>query len=151
MCGTCCMHLGDYIAIERQIGPYTFEACSVSTGTPFIAHVDDDKQSLYDYREWTAGNPSACPFLRPKCDGHIVCTIHMTSPPQCKSYRCVVMQVFSQGGEKIGKVTGTLALMTDDLNLRGIWEEGEREAYKTSTNPEMWMEQYLNKRGYSVI
>ncbi len=37
------MHMGDYIVIEHQIGPFEFACESVSTGTPFIARIDDDK------------------------------------------------------------------------------------------------------------
>ena len=41
------MYMGDYIAIEHQIGPFEFACESVSTGTPFIARVDEDKRDIF--------------------------------------------------------------------------------------------------------
>ena len=39
--------MGDYIVIEHQIGPFEFACESVSTGTPFIARIDDDKHQIF--------------------------------------------------------------------------------------------------------
>jgi Fe-S-cluster containining protein len=148
-CGKCCMYLGDYIVIERQIGTYTFECESVSTGTPFVAEVDEDKRHLFADTTFPDQNPSACRFLRP--DGDLIrCTIHRDSPAQCKFYRCVVMRVFDGSGNNLGYVTGTLALHSDDPQLRNVWEEAERQRPKPDGDAEVWLAEFLQAKGYRV-
>jgi Fe-S-cluster containining protein len=143
------MYLGDYIVIERKTGPFTFECESVSTGTPFTAEVDADKRELFSDFSFPEKHPSACRFLRP--DGQMVrCTIHRDSPPQCKFYRCVVMQVSDPSGNALGSVTGTLALHSADPGLREVWEEAERLRPKDDETAERWLCQFLKERGYRI-
>ncbi|GAB6286700.1 MAG: hypothetical protein STSR0009_29030 [Methanoregula sp.] len=148
-CGTCCMYMGDYIAIERQLSQFEFECVSVSTGTPFLARVDDDKREIFLDRTWSDRHPSACRFLRP--DGMLIrCTIHETSPPQCKFYRCVVMRIYDPTGAQVGIVTGTLALHSDNRELRQCWEEAERMIRDTSADTEVQFARALEAKGYRV-
>ena len=148
-CGSCCMYLGDYITIEQQVGPFEFECLSVSTGTPFVARVDDDKRELFLETTWIEQHPRACRFLRPSGD-RIVCTVHETSAPQCKFYRCVVFHVSLPDGSRIGTVTGTLNLHTDDQSLRGVWEKGNRVIRWDSPDTEDQVAAYLRDQGYVV-
>jgi len=143
------MHMGDYIAIERQLGPFDFECESVSTGTPFLARVDDDKRGIFLGHAWLDEHPTACRFLRPSGE-HILCTIHGTSPAQCKFYRCVVMRIFDPSGFVVGKVTGTLALHSDSQDLRGIWEAALREIPEWSGDIEARVQKVLESHGYRV-
>lgn len=148
-CGTCCMYLGDYIVIERQIGPFIFACESVSTGTPFTAEVDDDKREIFLDTSFPDRNPHACRFLRP--DGSLLrCTIHRDSPAQCKFYRCVAMRVFDSGGKPLGYVTGTLALHADDMALRSVWDEVELKRPKSDVDAEPWIATFLVGKGYRV-
>src|SRR5512138_2791105 len=148
-CGTCCMFLGDYIVIERQTGPFSFECESVSTGTPFRAEVDEDKRSIFSDRSFPEQHPSACRFLRP--DGSLLrCTIHRDSPPQCKFYRCVVMRVSDTGGRLLGTVRGTLDLHSDDPGLRANWEEVLMKRPKNDADAEPWIAAFLQEKGYRV-
>ena len=149
MCGTCCMYLGDYIAVERQAGPFEFECESVSTGTPFLARVDDDKREIFKDTSWLNEHPTACRFLRP-CGEQVLCTIHGTSPAQCKFYRCVVMRIFDIRGVLIGKVTGTLALHSENRELREIWETALREIPEWSGDTEERLQKVLESHGYRV-
>jgi len=149
MCGSCCMHMGECIAINRQVDPFTFECESVSTGSPFLAVVDEDKRDLFLDTTWIAGYPTACRFLRPRGE-HILCTIHGTSPAQCKFYRCVVMKVFDPDGTPVGEVTGTLALHSDDLELQGIWEAALRAIPESSGDTEAQLQRVLESHGYRV-
>ena len=143
------MYLGDYIVIEQQLGPFTFAAESVSTGTPFIAEIDEDKQHLFIDHTFPDQHPAACRFLRP--DGNLLsCTIHRDSPAQCKFYRCVVMRVMDPQGVLLGTVTGTMGLHTDDPQLRAIWEEIERKRPKADTDAESWIAAFLTENGYRV-
>ncbi|MGD1004780.1 MAG: hypothetical protein ABR887_05100 [Methanoregulaceae archaeon] len=148
-CGTCCMYMGDYIAIERQIGPFEFACCSVSTGTPFIARVDEDKRELFSNPTWSEQHSTACPFLRPSGE-RILCTIHETSPGQCKFYRCVVMRIFNSNGGMVGRVTGTLDLHSDDLDLRAVWDEAKRKIPQSDDVAENQLQKYLENNGYRV-
>ena len=145
------MHMGDYIAIERQSGPFEFECVSVSTGTPFHAVIDKDKRDLFLDRAWITRHPGACGFLRPRGPDRIVCTVHGTSATQCKSYRCVVMKVFSPGDRLVGTVTGTLALHSEDRPLWALWEKMEREIPMKGPDAEELIASYLEKKGYRVI
>jgi len=143
------MYLGDYIIINLQIDPFTFACESVSTGTEFIAHIDEDKREIFsDYRFFDA-HPHACRFLRP--DGDLVrCTIHRDSPAQCKFYRCTVMRITDPDGKPLGTVTGTLNLHSGDPGLRSVWENAEKTAPPSPGDAEEYYRAYLTRRGYGV-
>ena len=141
------MYLGDYIAIEQQLGPFTFAAESVSTGTQFVAEIDEDKRHLFADHTFPDQHPAACRFLRP--DGDLLrCTIHRYSPAQCKFYRCIVMRVSDMAGNRIGIVTGTLSLHSDDPGLRKVWEEAEKKKPKEDKEAEPWIAAFLTEKGY---
>jgi hypothetical protein len=141
--------MGDYIVIEHQIGPFEFACESVSTGTPFIARIDDDKHEIFVDHTFPDQHPTACRFLRP--DGNLIrCVIHGTSPCQCKNYRCVVMRIFDSWGNLIGTVTGTLSLHSDDPVLRCVWEAAERRVSNLTEDAEIWLQKYLESKGYRV-
>jgi len=143
------MYMGDYIVIEHQIGPFEFACESVSTGTPFIARVDDDKREIFLDHSFPDVHHSACRFLRPDGD-RIRCSIHETSPCQCKFYRCVVMRIFDPHGDLKGTVTGTLSLHSDDPMLRIVWETAEHEILSEGSEREELLQKYLETRGYRV-
>ncbi|MDO9325072.1 MAG: YkgJ family cysteine cluster protein [Methanoregula sp.] len=148
-CGACCMYMGDFIVIEKQLGSFTFGAESVSTGTPFTAEIDVDKRHLFLDHTFTDQHPTACRFLRP--DGALCrCTIHRDSPTQCKFYRCVVMRILDPQEVLLGTVRGTLSLHTEDPSLRAVWEEIERKRPKTDADAESWIANFLIERGYRV-
>jgi hypothetical protein len=141
--------MGDYISIEGQIGPFSFACESVSTGTPFLAIVDEDKREIFLNTTWIEEHPAACRFLRPSGE-HLLCTIHGTSPAQCKFYRCVVMRIFDGHGDLAGKVTGTLALHSDDPVLREIWESALGGIPEGSGDIEGRLQEVLEDHGYRL-
>jgi Fe-S-cluster containining protein len=143
------MFLGDYIVIDRQTGPFSFECESVSTGTAFTAEVDEDKRRIFADFSFPEKNPAACRFLRP--DGLLLrCTIHRDSPAQCKFYRCVVMRVADSHGHLIGTVRGTLDLHSADPGLRAVWEEVVRGRPTDDGKAELWIAAILQQKGYRV-
>jgi hypothetical protein len=141
------MYMGDYISIDREIGPFEFECSSVSTGTPFSATVDEDKRELFIDTTWIQEHPEACRFLRPSGE-RIICTIHTSSAPQCKFYRCVVFRVYTPERKFLGTVTGTLALHTGDEELQSVWERGDRIIEWESPDVEDQIAAYLINNGY---
>ena len=148
-CGTCCMYMGDYIEIERQLSEFEFECSSVSTGTPFLARVDEDKRAIFRDKTWSDEHPTACRFLRP--EGNCIrCTIHETSPAQCKYYRCVVMRVFNRAGTLLGTVTGNLSLHSDNRELVACWEAAELTISHLSADAETRFQHVLEDHGYRV-
>jgi hypothetical protein len=149
-CGSCCMYLGDYIVIERQTAPFEFICCCVSTGTEFIARIDEDKRDLFSDHSWTRDHPSACPFLRPSGD-LIICTIHESSPVQCKRYRCTAFRISSPDGEVIGRVTGELNLHTEDPGLRFAWDNLTTHIPGSPEASEDMLRRFLEDRGYLCV
>ena len=144
------MHLGDYIIIERQTLPFEFIGCCVSTGTEFQARIDEDKKELFSDQSWIRDHPSACPFLRPSGD-MIVCTIHESSPVQCKSYRCTAFRILSPKGQVIGRVTGELNLHTGDPNLRFVWDDLITHTPGSREKSEDMLRSLLEERGYQCM
>ena len=143
------MHLGDYIVIERQLGPFEFACESVSTGTPFTACIDEDKREIFSDPMFPDAHPHACRFLRP--EGSLLrCTIHRDSPAQCKFYRCVVMRISDARGAPCGTVTGTLHLHSDDAELRALWKTAENEIPESCADAEDRRAKYLGAHGYTV-
>jgi len=143
------MYLGDYIVIDHQIGPFEFACESVSTGTPFIAKVDEDKRDIFRDQSFPENHPHACRFLRP--DGYLNrCTIHTDSPAQCKFYRCVIMEILDAEGDLRGVVTGTLHLHSEDPLLRATWEEAERNIPESEPGVEEERGRFLSSRGYRI-
>ena len=143
------MYMGDYIVIEHQIGPFEFACESVSTGTPFIARIDDDKHQIFLDHTFPDEHPTACRFLRPEGD-LIRCVIHDSSPGQCKYYRCIVMRIFDSHGNLTGTVTGNLSLHSNDAVLRGLWEAEKRRISQLSGDEEIWLQKYLEENGFRV-
>jgi Fe-S-cluster containining protein len=144
------MYLGDYIVIEEQSGPFEYLCSSVSTGTPFITRIDEDKRILFEDHTWIDRYPAACPFLRPKGNRR-VCTIHEMSPLQCKAYRCVVFRILAQDGRQVGTITGTLNLHTEDPDLRQIWEGHEWMISHAEPETEEQIGRLFESRGYRVL
>lgn len=148
-CGTCCMYLGDYIVINRQLGPFEFACECVSTGTEFVVCIDEDKREIFSDYRFPDMHPHACRFLRP--DGNLVkCTIHRDSPAQCKFYRCVVMRIKDKTGKTFGTVTGTLNLHSEDPVLRSAWDAAEKKAPTSPEDAEEYYRNFLIGLGYCV-
>ncbi len=141
--------MGECISIDKILGDNEFLCSSVATGTPFIARIDEDKRHLFDDSSWIGKHPEACPFLRPSGE-RILCTIHETSPAQCKAYRCAVRWIYGQKGHLIGTMTGTLALHTEDAVLKRVWEGVDRAIPRHDPDAEEKRSLLLEKEGYFV-
>ena len=60
------------------------------------------------------------------------------------------MRIFDPRGILVGKVTGTLALHSDNRDLRGIWEAALREIPEWSGDIESRLQKVLESHGYRV-
>ncbi len=143
------MYMGDYIAIEHRIGPFEFACESVSTRTLFIATVDEDKREIFKDMTFPDQHPSACRSLRPE-ENRFRCTIHESSPCQCKFYRCVVMNVFHRDETRIGFVNGNLSLHSDDPGLKAAWEEAREKVPRLQMTLKCSCSTSLNGKGYRI-
>jgi len=141
------MYLGDYLVIDEQTGPYSYACSCVSTNTSFQAVVDEDKRDIFDNRDFSVLHPHACPFLRPAGDDRIVCTIHSTSPAQCKIYRCIAVRIYS-GDSMVGYITGMGALHTEDPGLRALYESCLSRLPQGEQNRDGWLSRFFEDHGY---
>ncbi len=76
--------------------------------------------------------------------------IHGASPAQCRYYRCVVMRIYDRGGDLAGKVTGTLALHSEDPVLRETWERTLAGIPEGTAGIEELLQRAFEARGYRV-
>ena len=143
------MFMGECIRIEEILEPDAFLCSAMATGTTFFARVDGDKRDLFADRAWIDSQPSACPFLR-RVENRGICTIHETSPVQCKTYRCTVLRILSNDGSVRGLITGTLALHTDDAILREEWERAQASIVWGAHDTEEQIARYFVLRGYRI-
>jgi hypothetical protein len=60
------------------------------------------------------------------------------------------MRIFDSRGNLIGTVTGDLSLHSNDPELRSEWEEAERRVSHLSDDAEIWLQKYLEDKGYRV-
>jgi hypothetical protein len=78
----------------------------------------------------------------------IICTIHASSPEQCKRYRCTAFRISSPKGEVIGRVTGELNLHTQDPGLRSAWDDLPMDFPAFPDKSEDMLMRFLEERGY---
>jgi len=123
-CGKCCVNFGRYVTIERNLGPGDFFCRFQITGELFRAHLEPAYRTIFEEKGDVVSHPDWCVFLRKDPDGQgVVCTIHSTRPPYCRSFRCYAMKIFSRDGAEIGKVGGNRALLSKDADLVACWQE----------------------------
>jgi len=58
--------------------------------------------------------------------------------------------VIDSQGNVIGNVTGNLSLHSKDPELIGVWEAAERRISHLSDDAEIWLQKYLEDKGYRV-
>jgi len=144
--------MGEIIRIREETGPLQFRIWYTTTGEEREVTVDTDKAGLF--RTGSTAKPSlACPFLRTREDGRIVCTVHGSRPDLCRQYSCFRVLVLDPAGTRIGRVTdASRYLVTTDLRLRTLWEEKIRPMNIPDEGAwEAFVEETLARHGFSVI
>lgn len=87
-CGYCCSYMGDVLGIVDQIDQYQFLIQYLVTGVRQVVRIDPDKEQLFSGSGILDKRPLACPFLREKGDGYIICSVYQTRPELCRIYLC---------------------------------------------------------------
>jgi len=127
-CGKCCVGLGPYITIERNIGDRDFYCRNKITGELFLAHIQPEYALEFEEdiegKEGSAGSESGCVFMMKSHAGvGSVCAIYPTRPAVCREFRCYRMFVYSAAGELRGTVFGKNGIRTQDESLAKIWKD----------------------------
>jgi hypothetical protein len=60
------------------------------------------------------------------------------------------MRIFDSHGNLTGTVTGNLSLHSNDPVLRLVWEAAERRISHLSDDAEIWLQKYLEDKGYRI-
>ena len=60
------------------------------------------------------------------------------------------MRIRNDKGEVIGTVTGTLSLHSDNLRLRGVWEDAWQKIKESDPDSEAKIQAFLEKNGYHI-
>lgn len=87
-CGYCCSYMSDVFGVMEQIDPVTFRIQYLITGVQQVVTIDPDKRALFEGAEIQDKRPLACPFLREREDGYVICTVYETRPDLCRVYLC---------------------------------------------------------------
>lgn len=129
-CGKCCVSLGLYITIERQLNDRDYYCRCKIDNTIFTVCVDPEfREEIAD--DFAAGNPkrnspdkTPCTFLRknPDVEG-TSCAIHASRPKVCRDFRCYRMLIRNREGAVCGRVIGKNTLRTEDSALEKLWNE----------------------------
>ncbi|HZD43957.1 MAG TPA: YkgJ family cysteine cluster protein [Methanomicrobiales archaeon] len=129
-CGKCCVSLGEYITIVRQLSErdyfcrygVTNEIFQVHVTEEFVDEVDADYDAMVDGD--TSEIQKRCIFSRRNPNGPgYACAIYPTRPTICREFQCYRMLIYNVHGELLGKVIGFNELKTHDETLAQIWAD----------------------------
>jgi len=152
-CGECCSSMGSVIGIREQTGPFEFRLWFMITGEERQVRVDPDKRNLFSSQDILKSRPMACPFLRERTPGTVICTVHSTRPDLCRQYSCFRILVCGRRGERLGRVMdNTRYFTTMDRELRAVWDT--EIAPITIADEARWEEEVariLSAAGYRVL
>ena len=151
MCGECCSSMGEIIEIREPEGERTFRIWFTTTGEERVVTLDPDKEDLFFDKP--VKSRMACPFLREKKPGTLICTVHSTRPDLCRQYGCFRILILDAEGRRAGRVmNGSRYFMDGNPHLHTIWQ---RECQELSGLDEAaWedeVERILSHEGYRII
>lgn len=87
-CGYCCSYMGDVFGIIEQQDTFRFRIQYLITGVEQVVTIDPDKHELFLNNTILEKRPLACPFLREKDEGSVICTVYASRPELCRIYLC---------------------------------------------------------------
>jgi len=128
-CGKCCVSLGSYITVERQLSERDYYCKNGITGELFLVHVQGDASGEIDddfalSGPGVSGLRKSCVFLRknPLGSGQI-CAIYPTRPKICQDFRCYHAVILNPADEIVGRMVGKSDINTSDPKLTIIWKD----------------------------
>jgi uncharacterized protein len=129
-CGRCCVSIGDFIKVERQVTRHDYFCRYGLTNELFHVHVlpeyaDEFADKLSEMENNGKDTPQkGCVFMHRKSDNPgFLCIIYPDRPTICKEFLCYRMLIKDRTGKCLGKLVGINELMTHDEVLEAIWKE----------------------------
>ena len=121
-CGKCCMHMKPYVKILGRLGPFRF-ICRHELGKE-TKEVVIERDFRDRFGTDGGGKENWCPFLLAgEGDASYACAIYGTRPGFCREFACARMRIYGKTGALLGVVKGRGSLVTEDPDLRALWEE----------------------------
>jgi len=152
-CGECCSSMGEIIEIREVTGPLEFRIGFSATGEERMVTVDPDKRDLFLSKDTVTERHIACPFLREKVPGTVICTVHDSRPDLCRQYSCYRILVLDPEGKRIGRVHDASRYFTSsDDKLRELWKN--EIAGREIADESLWEEEVsriIVQAGYRVV
>ena len=143
--------MGEIISIQEKTGEIEFRIGYSATFEERIVTLDDDKRELFFTRDPVSS--MACPFLREKYPGRVICTVHDSRPELCRQYSCFRILVLDQEGKPAGRVLyRTRSFSSPDARLNAIWQQDCRQLDIRDENT--WEEevaQTFKRAGWLVV
>jgi len=152
-CGECCSSMGEIIGIREQTGESEYLIWFSVTGEERQVRIDPDKRELFRSQDILKKRALACPFLREREDGTVICTVHATRPGLCRQYGCFRVLVIGPEGARMGRVMdGSRYFTTMNHELRALWDQ--KIAPLTIADETAWEEEVdriLSAAGYRIV
>jgi Fe-S-cluster containining protein len=122
LCGRCCMGMGRYVTIEREVNDTRYICHHGLTKEMFHATVE--RRYREEFLKNAAGrDPKWCPFLMGAGNEETyTCCIYATRPRFCREYKCYTVRILNAAGTEVGRVRGRRTLASEDSALLRLWE-----------------------------
>jgi len=145
--------MGEIIEIVETKEPLVFRIRYVPTCEERQVTIDPDKKDLFLAQDTVNSRQLACPFLREKSPGVVICTVHSSRPELCRQYACFRILVLDSTGKRIGRVhDGSRVFFTPDDRLRKLWnDEIAKLSIADETEWERWVSEILTRAGYTIV
>jgi len=142
--------MGEIISIREQTGDTRFRIGYSTTLEERDVVLDPDKQDLFFSAK--PATSMACPFLRARGTGRVICTVHHSRPDLCRQYSCFRILILDADGRPAGRVMdGTRYFTATDPRLYAIWQAECRML--DIPNERLWekeVQKILTRAGYCV-
>jgi len=145
--------MGEIIEIRNETAPQEFHIMYTSTGEERTVRLDTDKKELFYSQDIKSIRPMACPFLRQKEPGTVICTVHNSRPELCRQYSCFRILILNPDGHRIGRVMDASRYFTTmDHPLRNLWQQEIAGREIPEENAwEDYVDRVLTSAGYQVV
>lgn len=151
MCGKCCMGMGRYVKITGMIGQNRYAVQHTMSGEFCYATVEPRFRNEIKKGEDMGWCPFLCEVEEDGCRKYY-CAIYDTAPKFCKDFQCCRARILDANGTEKGEIKGRRTLVTEDENLKEIWDSNKE--VNDITDEAKWAEmmgEILKNKGYSLV